>query len=115
MINLINKEPRIPITAARRLIGKKMPMSFSDNKTVELWRSFMPRRNEIENNINGEFYSVQVYKPGFFENFKSQKTFIKWAAIEVTDFNLIPHGIQKSLNFPEDSTLYFLIVAKPTY
>jgi AraC family transcriptional regulator len=95
MINLINKEPRIPITAARKLIGKKMSMSFSDNKTVQLWRRFMPHRNEIENNMNGELYSVQVYKPGFFENFKPHKTFIKWAGIEVTDFNLIPNGMEK--------------------
>jgi AraC family transcriptional regulator len=56
MINLINKEPRTPITAARKLIGKKMPMSFSNNKTVELWRTFMPHRNEIENNMNGELF-----------------------------------------------------------
>ena len=94
MINLVNKEPRIPITAARKLIGKKMPMSFSDNKTVELWRSFMPHRNDIENNMNGELYSVQVYKPDYFENFTPHKKFVKWAAIEVTDFDSVPEGME---------------------
>ena len=95
MINLINKEPHTPITAARRLIGKKIIMSFSENKTDELWKNFMPRRNEIENAFHDNLYSVQVYEPGFFDNFNPDKKFEKWAAIEVTHFNNIPDGMEK--------------------
>lgn len=33
--------------AQKVLIVKKLEMSYSNNRTVELWRSFMPRRKEI--------------------------------------------------------------------
>ena len=28
----------------KKLIGKRLTMSFANNRTAELWRSFMPRR-----------------------------------------------------------------------
>lgn len=65
-------------------------MSFSDNKTFELWRSFMPRRKEIQNNIGTELYSIEVYTPLYFNNFNPNAEFEKWAAIEVADFNTVP-------------------------
>ena len=65
-------------------------MSFSNNKTIELWRSFMPGRKEIKNNIGTELYSVQVYDYLYFNNFNPDKEFEKWASIEVTDFVTVP-------------------------
>ena len=67
-----------------------MAMSFSGNKTGELWRRFMPRRKEIQNNIGSELYSIQVYGHLYFNNFNPKTEFEKWAAIEVNDFELIP-------------------------
>jgi AraC family transcriptional regulator len=61
-------------------------MSYSNNKTNELWNSFMPRKNEIVNTIGSELYSMQIYPPFFFNNFNPNAEFEKWAAIEVTDF-----------------------------
>ena len=35
--------PRTEILPKKKLIGKRIPMSFPNNKIFELWRSFMPR------------------------------------------------------------------------
>lgn len=87
-------EPRIETLREKKLIGKCIKMSFSINRTFELWRSFMPRRKEIKNNISSDLYSVEAYEPGFFDNFKPEREFDKWAAIEVTDFNSVPDGME---------------------
>lgn len=65
-------------------------MSFSCNRTKELWQSFMPRRSEIKNNIGTELFSVEVYPLHFFNPFDVKAEFDKWAAIEVIDFKIIP-------------------------
>ena len=52
-------QPRIEILQEKKLIGKHLTMSFADNKTGELWRSFMPYRKEITNAVGSELYSLQ--------------------------------------------------------
>ncbi|PSK81140.1 hypothetical protein CLV93_111117 [Prolixibacter denitrificans] len=52
-------------------------MSFADNQTGELWKSFMPRRREITNNVNQDLISMQVYPSGFFANFNPTTPFEK--------------------------------------
>jgi AraC family transcriptional regulator len=85
---------RIETIPQKKLIGKRMTMSFSNNKTAELWKSFMPRRKEIQNNIATELYSIQLYAPLFFDNFNPTTEFEKWAAMEVTDFDTIPADME---------------------
>ena len=41
------QEPHLEILQKKKLVGKHLTMSFADNKTPELWRSFMPQRKEI--------------------------------------------------------------------
>lgn len=55
----------------------------------------MPRRSEIKNNIGTDLYSMQVYKsPAHFENFNPDALFDKWAALEVTDSDIVPEGME---------------------
>jgi AraC family transcriptional regulator len=82
--------PRIETLAEKKLIGKRMKMTLADNKTGELWRSFMPRRKEIRN-ITSDLISMQVYDPTLdFKDFNLNTPFEKWAAIEVAEFDVIP-------------------------
>jgi AraC family transcriptional regulator len=83
-------QPRIETLKEKKLVGKRSKMSFHNNKTFELWRSFMPRRKEIKNSIGSDLYSIEIYEPFFFENFNPEREFEKWAAVEVTDFNTVP-------------------------
>ena len=83
-------EPRIETLPEKKIVGKRIKMSFSNNKTRELWRSFMPVRREIKNIIGSELFSIEVYEPLYFNNFNPEKEFDKWAAVEVTDFEKVP-------------------------
>ncbi len=83
-------EPRVAIVKEKKLVGKRLTMSLSDNKTGELWRSFMPRRKEITNPLTNDFISMAIYKPTHFADFKPTNEFERWAAVEVADFDNIP-------------------------
>jgi AraC family transcriptional regulator len=65
-------------------------MSLANNRTPELWQSFMPKRGEIKNPISLDLFAVQVYQPTYFEAFTPNTVFEKWATLEVSDFNNIP-------------------------
>jgi AraC family transcriptional regulator len=92
-------QPRIETLAEKRLVGNRARMSFSDNRTFELWRSFMPRRKEITNCLGTDLYSVEVYPPTFWEDFSADKEFEKWAAVEVAGCGAIP-DLMETLTVP---------------
>lgn len=70
-----------------------MKMSLAENKTFELWRSFMPERLKIQNKFSGDLISMRVYnEPMQLQNPGQQ--FDKWAAVEVTDFINVPEGME---------------------
>ena len=88
-------EPRIVILPEKRLIGKHLRMSLSDNRTVELWRSFMSSRKEIKNALSPDLFSMQVYDASFnFKDFNVNAPFEKWAAAEVKDYSIIPENME---------------------
>jgi len=99
--------PRTETLAAKKLVGKHMTMTFSNDKTFELWRSFMPLRKEIHNAVNKDLFSLQIYPPGFFESVNPTVTFEKWAAVEVADFNSVPEDLM-TLNLPGGLYAVFL-------
>lgn len=85
--------PTIKDLQEKKLIGKSMKMSLANNKTADLWKSFMPVRSVISNNMSSDLFSLQVYDPEYFQNFSPDKEFEKWALMEVSDFNMIPEGL----------------------
>ncbi len=101
--------PRIETLSAKKLIGKRLTMSYSANKTFELWRSFLPHRKKIHNCVSSDLYSVQTYPPSFFDNFSPDTEFEKWAAVEVADFVDVPDDLLK-FNLP--GGLYAVFVYK---
>ena len=70
--------PRIATLAEKKLVGKRVEMSFTDNRTFELWRSCMPRRKEIGTSIGADLYSIEIYPPFFWQNFSTDAEFEKW-------------------------------------
>ena len=80
-------EPRIEILTPKKLIGIRMQMSLSDNKTAELWRTFMPRQKEITNRLTDEFISLQNYGENW--RFSPESRFEKWATVEVSSFEIV--------------------------
>ena len=85
-------EPHIAVLPEKKLIGKRLKMSINQNRTTELWQSFMPQRKLIQNNIGTNLFCMQVYDNALdFKDFNPNTEFEKWAAIEVSDFNLLPN------------------------
>jgi AraC family transcriptional regulator len=89
--------PRIEYLSEKKLIGKRLIMSLANNRTGELWQSFMPKRREISNSVSKDLISMQVYKPTHFADFKPSNEFEKWATIEVSDFENVPTDMETFL------------------
>jgi AraC family transcriptional regulator len=103
---------RLQTIPPKKLIGNCLRMSFSDNRTFELWKSFMPRRNQITDRVNDELISMQIYPAGFdFGHFNPIIEFDKWAAVEVYDFE---HQPQELHNFTIPGGLYAIFKHKGT-
>nr|WP_315157760.1 GyrI-like domain-containing protein [uncultured Flavobacterium sp.] len=86
--------PRILNSEERKLIGIRLTMSFADYKVGELWSNFLPKRKEINNNINNDLISMTVYNPTHFLNFSPSNEFEKWATVEVSNFDNLPSGME---------------------
>lgn len=75
----------------KKLIGKSSSMSFFNNTTGLLWGSFAPRIKDIKNRVGDERISLQFYSDNFMND--PEIPFIKWATVEVSDFETIPHDL----------------------
>lgn len=89
--------PQIITYHERKIIGLSSHMSLSDNKVPELWKTFMPRRNEISNAVNTDLISMAYYPDKYFVNFDVNNMFEKWAGLEVNAFDSVPEGLDKTI------------------
>lgn len=86
---------KIENLSEKKLVGMHLRMSLVNNKTFELWHSFMVQRKAIKNSLSTYLYSMQVYdKADYFQNFNPNTEFVKRAAAEVSDFSEIPDGME---------------------
>ena len=103
-------EARIEELPRKTFVGKSLRMSLANNRTHQLWRSFMLDRDVVKSTVSTDLYSIQVYdKLLYFENFNPNTEFTKWAAIEVENHDLIPNDF---LPFTIESGLYAVFVHK---
>ena len=82
----------IKVFQSTKFIGKNLSFSYDNYRSFELWRSFMPRRNEIKNALNNDLFSIQINPEGF--TFQPYETFVKWAVVPVPDFDFVPDGME---------------------
>ena len=101
-------QPTIIHLKEKKLIGCSCKMNFTDNKTVELWQSFMPRLKQIKNKISADLFSLQLYNEDYnFKQFNPTANFTKWAATEVSSFNDVPANME-TLIIPQGLYAVFL-------
>ena len=86
--------PRIEILKEKKLIGYKLRMSLTNNKTGQLWGSFAPKIKNIKNRITADKISMQIYNTSYHRDFNPNNEFEKWATVEVSDFNDIPKEME---------------------
>lgn len=84
-------QPKIINLAKKKLVGINTSTSWANDKTTQLWSTFMPRRKEIKAK-NTNYISLQIYGENF--DFQPETQFEKWALAEVEDFSQIPDGMK---------------------
>jgi len=88
-------EYRIETLGEMPVVGMRMTMSFANDRTAELWRSFMPRRREIVHAVSKDLISMQRFDGVLdLKAFDPQAAFDKMAAVAVKDFSQVPEGME---------------------
>ena len=87
-------EPRIERIEDKKLIGNRLKMSLTNNKTAQLWGYFAPRIKNIRNKLTTDKISMQVYDTSYFTGFNPNNEFEKWATVEVANFNDVPNEME---------------------
>lgn len=100
-------EYRIEELKPKILVGKKLRMSFAQNTTAQLWKSFMMQRGEIAHVIGSDLYSMQIYPSVFFNSLDPFREFEKWAAIEVSEAQGLPDGMEQYTLPPGPYAVFF--------
>ena len=84
---------RIETINPKVLVGISLRMSLSKNRTMELWKHFMPRRNEVQKRTTNDYISMQVYEDSAGELFSPTAMFEKWAVVEVSSADSVPESM----------------------
>ncbi len=88
-------EPRIKTIPEQQLIGLSVTMSLTENRTGDLWKTFMTQMIQKNGPVSAPKYSIQVYEDvGYFNSFDPNKRFTKWACIAAEDCTVVPEGFQ---------------------
>lgn len=89
------QQPKIVEVGEWLLAGLKMRMSFANDRTSELWRSFRTREAEIKSRVGSVSFSVKVYDPGYsFSSFDPASEFDKWAGAEIESSTVLTGGFE---------------------
>ena len=103
-------KPGIETITTKKLVGKRIRTNLTNNRTFELWQSFMPKRKEIQNVVGTDLISMQIYDNQLdFNDFTPGTEYEKWAAVEVSDFPVIPDGME---SFTLSGGLYAVFIYK---
>lgn len=92
--------PTIVQLKVKNLVGMCLKISLAAYKINDLWRAFLARRNEINNTISQDLFSIACYKADHFTNFSMNNEFDRWAAVELSDYDNIPIEM-KPIKIPE--------------
>jgi len=91
----ITMEPQVITIAKKDLAGLFVKTSLANNKIPKLWSDFMSLIAEMNNKPYTDCYEVSPFDPAFkMEDFTKDMEFTKWAAVEATDVDNLPNGLQ---------------------
>jgi AraC family transcriptional regulator len=113
-INLKRLEPKISTIAGIKLIASKCDMTFAEDKTAQLWRSFSLAIKNIPNkkitlNIQFRFFP----NTNLFKNFDPTTTFQKYAAVEADISENLSESLEV-LTIPAGLYAIFTYIGKPS-
>ena len=85
--------PKIEVIGNNKLVGMHMSMSMAADRTRELFSAFMPGRKDILHAKNENVFDLKVYPGDYFQIFDPSTMYVKWALIEVSEYEEIPTGM----------------------
>lgn len=98
--------PEIKKIEAKKFVGMWVNMSIQNNRTIELFKKFMPRRKEIMNSVSEDVYDLRIFPPNYYDQFSPILEFTKWAAIEVSEVGEIPNGMEEFILDPGEYAVF---------
>jgi len=102
--------PKIIKLNPKKLVGFSQKMSYSEDKTQELFKRFMPLKSTIKNSLNTDVVALQVYTNfTSLENFSPETVFTKFALTEVSNFDTSPKNMEQ---FNLEAGLYAVFTHK---
>lgn len=91
LIKIMKVSPEIIFIPPTVFMGLHREISMIKNDTAEIFREFMPRRNEVENRTDKKIIDLRIYKQDYFTSFNPKNTFTKWACVRVSEAVNLPH------------------------
>ncbi|MEQ8244600.1 GyrI-like domain-containing protein [Fulvivirga sp.] len=89
------QQPKIVEIQEKLMVGHYITTSLAENATFSLWSKFRAQQSAIKNKLNTDLYSVEVFSSDLkFSEFTPNTKFEKWAAVEVSDLDKVPEGMQ---------------------
>jgi AraC family transcriptional regulator len=89
------QQPRIVEIKEKLMVGHSITTNLAENATFSLWSKFRAQESAIKNKLNTDLFSVEVFSPDLkFNEFTPTTKFEKWAAVEVSDLDNVPEGMQ---------------------
>ena len=96
---LLMDQPVICTIEEKLLVGMHTLTTLAEPTTVKMWKTFMPRRKEVEHQKGDNLLAVQIYPGDFNENGMSPNTaFVSCATVAVSQIDSIPEGMEKKTN-----------------
>nr|WP_036025972.1 GyrI-like domain-containing protein [Leptospira noguchii] len=106
------ESPKIELLSQKHCVGMSFRMSLIQNKTAELWKSFMAKRESITGRVSSDLISLQVYdSPDYFTKFDPNKEFTKYALAEIIPDSPVPSSMKE---FILSSGLYAVFIHRGT-
>jgi len=87
-------QPRFETLPATLLAGQRQRLSLLVDTTAALWQRFGQRQRARPFASSAERYSVQLYDPAYFRDFRPEATFEKWAAVAVPHAAAVPPDLE---------------------
>jgi AraC family transcriptional regulator len=85
--------PQVQHIAPIKVIGVRAEMSLAEDRTGDLWGTFMPRRNEISARTDASYLSIRSLRGGLDALSDPDARFEKWAAVAVEHHDEVPEGM----------------------
>ncbi|MBO2031900.1 GyrI-like domain-containing protein [Siccationidurans ginsengisoli] len=87
-------QPRFETLPETTLAGQRQRLSLLADTTAALWRSFGQRLRAQPFAGSAERYSVQMYGAAYFQSFRPEAIFEKWAAVAVAQAADVPADLE---------------------